>query len=36
MWFKDPSGNYEPIIVILALIIPLIAVFIKMGSKRVT
>lgn len=34
LWYKDPSGNYEPILVGLGLIIPLIAIGIKYGSKK--
>lgn len=34
MWFKDPDGNYEPLIVGLSLAIPLILVGIKLSSKR--
>lgn len=34
MWYKDPSGNYEPIIVGLSLIIPLVGVAIKLSSKK--
>ena len=33
MWYKNPEGNYEPILVGLALIIPLIAVWLKFGRK---
>ncbi|WP_101757984.1 hypothetical protein [Oceanicoccus sp. KOV_DT_Chl] len=36
MWYKEPTGNYEPILVILGLIIPLIAVGIKFGAKKAT
>ena len=36
MWFKDPGGNYEPIIVGLGLAMPIILVFIKIGSKKST
>ena len=33
MWYKNPDGNYEPVLVGLALIIPLIAVWMKFGQK---
>ncbi len=33
MWYKNPEGNYEPVLVGLALIIPLIAVWMKFGRK---
>lgn len=34
MWFKDPSGNYEPLIAIGGLLIPAIAIASKLkGSK---
>ena len=36
MWFKDPSGNYEPILVGLGFVIPLLAVGIKIGTKKTT
>ena len=34
MWFNDPEGNYEPILVGLGLVIPLIAVGIKLSAKK--
>jgi hypothetical protein len=34
MWYKDPTGNYEPIIVGLTLVIPLIALGIKFSGKK--
>lgn len=34
MWYKDPSGNYEPVLVGLGLVIPLLAIGIKFGAKR--
>lgn len=36
MWYKDPTGNYEPIIVGLGLVIPLVGVAIKLSSKNET
>lgn len=36
MWYKDPTGNYEPIIVGLSLVIPLVGVAIKLSSKNET
>jgi hypothetical protein len=33
MWYKDSTGNYEPIIVGLGLVIPLIALGIKFSGK---
>ena len=36
MWFKDPNGNYEPILVGMGLAIPLIAVGIRFGTKKET
>jgi len=36
MWFKDPSGNYEPIIVGLGFVFTLIAIGIKIGAKKET
>ena len=34
MWYKDPNGVYEPIVVGLALVIPLLAVAAKFGAKK--
>ncbi len=36
MWFKDPGGNYEPIIVCLGLGIPIVGIFIKIGTEKKT
>lgn len=36
MWYKDSTGNYEPIIVGLSLVIPLVGVAIKLTSKNET
>lgn len=36
MWFKDPQGNYEPILVGLGLVIPLIYLGIRHSVKTVT
>jgi len=36
MWFKDPDGNYEPILVGLGFVIPLLAIGIKLGTKKTT
>lgn len=36
MWFKDPDGNYEPLIAGLSLAIPLIFVSIKLSARKVT
>lgn len=35
MWYKDPNGNYEPILVGLGIAIPLIALGIKLGANKV-
>ena len=34
MWYKDPTGNYEPILACLGLAIPLIALGIKLSGKK--
>lgn len=34
MWYNNPAGNYEPVLVGLALIISLVGVGIKIGSNR--
>ena len=34
MWYKDPNGNYEPILVGLALVIPLLAIVTKFSAKK--
>jgi hypothetical protein len=34
MWYKNPTGNYEPILVVLALVIPAIAIGIKIFIKN--
>ena len=34
MWYKDPTGNYEPILVGLGLAIPLVALGIKLSGKK--
>jgi len=34
MWYKNPTGNYEPILVVLALVIPAIAIGIKTFIKN--
>lgn len=34
MWYKDPNGNYEPIVVGLALVIPLLAVLARFSGKK--
>ncbi|MEH6579700.1 MAG: hypothetical protein V7731_21800 [Amphritea sp.] len=34
MWFKDPDGNYEPILVGLALVIPLLAIVVRFSAKK--
>jgi hypothetical protein len=34
MWYQDPGGNYEPIVVGLALVIPLLAVMAKFRAKK--
>jgi len=34
MWYKDPNGNYEPILVSLGLVIPLLAIGIKISAKK--
>lgn len=34
MWYKDPGGNYEPIVVGLALVIPLLAIFARFSAKK--
>lgn len=34
MWFNDPEGNYEPILVGLGLVMPLIAMGIKLSAKN--
>jgi|GEM_PF-1342930 len=34
MWYKDPNGNYEPILLGLGLVIPLVGVIIKLSSKK--
>ena len=34
MWYKDPKGNYEPILVGLGLVIPIIAVLIKLNQHK--
>jgi len=34
MWYKDPNGNYEPILVGLGLVIPLVGLIIKLSSKK--
>lgn len=36
MWFNDPSGNYEPIVVGLSLAFPLLLVGIKLSTNKVT
>jgi len=36
MWYQDPNGNYEPIVVGLALVIPLLAVIAKFNAKKQT
>lgn len=36
MWYKDPAGNYEPILVGLGLTIPLLVVVFKFGAKKAT
>lgn len=33
LWYKDPQGNYEPLLVALGLIIPILAIGIKLSSK---
>ncbi|PHR54871.1 MAG: hypothetical protein COA47_14725 [Robiginitomaculum sp.] len=34
MWFKDPQGNYEPVVVALTLVMPLIYLVIRRISKQ--
>jgi len=34
MWYKDPTGNYEPLLVGLGVAVPFIAVAIKIASKK--
>ncbi len=34
MWYKDPNGNYEPVIVGLGLAFSLIALVLKFGGKK--
>jgi len=34
MWYKDPNGNYEPILLGLGLVIPLVGIIIKLSSKK--
>ena len=34
MWYVDPEGNYEPILVALGLVISLMAIGIKFGAKK--
>lgn len=34
MWYKDPAGNYEPVLVGLGLVIPILAIGIKFGAKK--
>ena len=34
MWYQDPGGNYEPIVVGLALVIPLLAVIARFSAKK--
>lgn len=36
MWFQNPAGNYEPILVGLGLVIPLLTVGIKLGREKTT
>lgn len=36
MWYQNPQGNYEPVLVGLGLIIPLTAVAIRLCSKNET
>ncbi|WP_444908925.1 hypothetical protein [Microbulbifer sp. TRSA005] len=36
MWFKDPEGNYEPLVVGLSIAMPLVLVGIKLIAKKVT
>ncbi len=33
-WYKDPSGNYEPVIVGLGLAIALVAIGIKFATSK--
>lgn len=33
MWYQNPTGNYEPVLVGLGLIISLIALWLKLGRK---
>lgn len=34
MWFKDPEGNYEPVLVGVGLIMPLVYLLIKRVTKK--
>ena len=36
MWLKDPTGNYEPVLVGLGLVMPLIAIGIKYSANKST
>jgi len=36
MWFKDPAGNYEPVLVALGFAVPLMVVVIKYCEKKKT
>ena len=34
MWYKDPTGNYEPILVVVGLVISFIFLGIKISGKK--
>lgn len=36
MWYKDPTGNFEPVLVGLGLAISLLALAFKFGAKKAT
>lgn len=36
MWYKNPTGNYEPVLVGLGLAVPFVAAAIRLVSKKVT